>query len=123
MVMAVPPAVEVELLAPVSREVRPRGLRPTFVLKDRPGRIGTVEVSDSARTDATGIFVTSVWTAGYESSGTRTKIRPLPSPDGFWNRPGTYYWHLSRVVCPSTGPRPHTCAQKAITRTRSFRIS
>src|SRR3954447_20887440 len=117
------PPVSVHLLAPAHRAVVGRGVRPTFVVKDRRGRIGTVEVSDSPRTDATGVFATSLWSTGYVSGATRTTVRPeRASADRFWKRPGIYYWHVYRVVCPSTGPRPHTCHQRALTPTHTFRI-
>jgi hypothetical protein len=87
----------------------------------------TLEVSPSPQTDATGIFMDAVWSTGYESRPGGGSIRVSPerssSPDRFWNQPGTYYWHAYRVDCPVTGPRPHTCAQRAMTPTRSFTIS
>ena len=127
---SVPPqasaAVSPTLVAPTRGAVLPRGVPPTFVLKDRNDGIATLEVSASPRTDAAGVFTDVAWSTGYEGrpGGGDIKVSPeRSSPDRFWNTPGTYYWHLSRVDCPVVGPRPHTCSQRAISRTRSFRIA
>jgi hypothetical protein len=87
--------------------------------------MATIEVARSRRADANGVFTDRVWGTGYESRPDGKPVRVTPersSPDPFWNKPGIYYWHVIRVVCPFTGPRPHTCTERAGTRTRSFRI-
>ena len=33
---------------------------------------------------------------------------------------GNEDWHVYRVDCPYTGPRPHTCTERAISPTRRF---
>jgi hypothetical protein len=84
-------------------------------------------VSASPQTDANGVFTDSAWSTGYTSRPgggaiTVTGERSW-SPDRFWNKPGTYYWHAYVADCPFVGPRPHTCTQRVITPTRSFTIA
>jgi hypothetical protein len=115
------------LIAPANHVVLPRGVRPTFVLKLRPVDMATLEVSDSPAADAHGVFAQSVWGTGFAAPGGGKQIRLSPprslSRQAFWNRPGTYYWHVYRVDCPITGPSPHTCSERVITSTRSFTIA
>jgi hypothetical protein len=114
------------LAAPTSGAVLPLGVPPTFALRDAQAGMAALEVSDSAQTDAGGVFTHSVWSTGYDGrAGKEITVSPARSSaaNRFWNRPGTYYWHLYRVDCPVTGPRPHTCSQRATTATRSFTIS
>jgi hypothetical protein len=114
-------------LAPAHGTILPLGVRPTFALVDRWDGFATVEVSKSPQTDVDGVFARHLWSTGYDSRPGDRRIRVTPgrssSPNRFWNKPGRYYWHAYRVVCPYTGPRPHTCSARVITRTRSFTVA
>jgi len=94
---------------------------PTFVVSaGQPGDLLYIEVSRSRQVDVNGVFTNRVWSMGFEraSGGGRMKVRARRSR--LWNKPGTFYWHVYRVDCPFTGPRPHTCTERAISPTRGF---
>jgi len=94
---------------------------PTFVVSaGQPGDLLYIEVSRSRQVDVNGVFTNRVWSMGFERApgGMRMKVRARRSR--LWNKPGTYYWHVYRVECPFTGPRPHTCTERAISPTRGF---
>jgi hypothetical protein len=114
-----------KLVAPANGAILRLGVRPTFVVRDGQDLIATLEVSKSPRTDVNGVFADSVWTMGYDSRPKGKNITVSPerssSPSRFWNKPGTYYWHVDRLDCSYLGPRPRTCTH-LVTRTRSFRI-
>src|SRR3954468_2347418 len=120
-------AASPRLVAPAAGAVLPLGLPPTFVLKGRSSEIPTLEVSATPRTDGHGVFTDPAWSSAFESrpdgGAIRVTGRRSSYPARFWNRAGTYYWHAYIADCPSTGPRPHTCTERAITPTRSFTIS
>ena len=111
-------------VAPGNGAVLPFAVAPTFVLRDATDHIATLEVSASRHTDADGVFTTSVWSMGYlprRGRDIRVSPRRSASPHRFWNKRGTYYWHVAVVDCSYLGPRPHTCTNR-VTRTRSFTI-
>ena len=94
---------------------------PTFVVSaGKPGDLLYVEVSTSRQVDVNGVFTKRAWSMGFERApgGGRMKVKARRSR--LWNRPGNYYWHVYRVDCPFTGPRPHTCTERAISPTRRF---
>ena len=88
---------------------------PTFVVHaGRPGDLLYLEVSRTRGADANGVFTHRIWSRNIDGG---VRIRVTPRRSRIW-RPGTYYWHVYRVDCPFTGPRPHTCTERAITPTR-----
>src|SRR3954453_17464340 len=119
-------AASPRLVAPAAGAALPLRVPPAFVLKGRSNQIPTLEVAASVRTDGHGVFADPVWSSVFETRRDGGEIRVTgrrsASPARFWNHPGTYYWHAYIADCPSTGPRPHTCTERAVTPTRRFRI-
>jgi hypothetical protein len=94
---------------------------PTFVVSaGEPGDLLYIEVSRSRQADVNGVFTNRAWSMSFERApgGGRMKVRARRSR--LWKKAGIYYWHVYRVDCPFTGPRPHTCTERAISPTRRF---
>jgi hypothetical protein len=111
------------VIATLALAVLPVGTPPTFVVRGgKPGDLLYIEVSRSRQADVNGVFTNRAWSMGFESApgGGRMEVRARRSR--LWNRPETYYWHVYGVDCPNTGPRPHTCTERAVSRTRRFTL-
>jgi hypothetical protein len=89
---------------------------PTFVVQaGQPGDLLYLEVSNSRQVDANGVFTHRVWSRNVDGG---VRVRVTPRRSRIWRSRTQYWWHVYRVDCPFTGPRPHTCTERAITPTR-----